>query len=998
MNLPWNNLDWQGLSTIEQQQQLKKLLQTQREQGFQFNQAPLMECTLIQLGEDNYQFIWSHHHILMDGWCSSIIFKEVLSFYEAEVRGETCYLPTPRPYRDYIAWLNSQDQEAALDFWRQTLQGFSAPTPLVVDKTQYQNQQQQGSDYQELELRLSTRVSRKLQSVAQQHHLTLSTIVQAAWALLLSRYSGEKDVVFGVTISGRPASLSGVEEMVGLLINTLPLRLQISPQQQLIHWLQQIQQLMLELQDYSYTPLVDIQSMSEVPGGIPLFESIVVFENYPFDSSLFNEDSSLQFGQIEGFEQTNYPLTVAVMPGDELLVKISYDTVRFESDTIERMLGHLQTIFSAIVADPQQRVAQLPLLSEAEQHQLLVEWNNTQTEYSSNTCIHQLFEAQVERTPDAVAVVFGERSLTYQELNARANQLGHHLQALGVGSETLVGICVERSLDLVVGLLGILKAGGAYVPLDPAYPKERLAYMLSDSQLPVLLTQEKLVAELPEHGAGVVCLDTDWGRISQESEENPVSGVKPENLAYVIYTSGSTGRPKGVLIPHQGLVNHSSAIIQQYSLTANDRVLQFATFSFDVAAEEIFPSWSSGATLVLRPAEMPASLSDFTKFVERESLTVLNLPTPYWQEWVLELSQWESTLPKSLRLVVVGSETVLLERLVVWQQHVGARVSWRNAYGPTETTITATVYQPAIGLGQEKVNSVPIGRPIANTQVYILDSHLQPVPIGVPGELYIGGLGLARGYLNRPELTEKKFIRSPFGDRLYKTGDLVRYLPDGNIEFLGRIDNQVKIRGFRIELGEIEAVLAEHPGVTQVAVIAREDQPGNKRLVAYVLLNPEQEATSSELRRFLKEKLPDYMVPAAFVELEELPLTPNGKVDRRALPAPDLSRSGLKECFVAPRTATEEVLAGIWAEVLGIERGHVGIYNSFFELGGHSLLATQVASRIRQAFQVELPLRSFFEEPTVAVLAEYIEMSRWTVQELEVSATAIEGDIEEGEL
>ncbi|MFM7367894.1 MAG: condensation domain-containing protein, partial [Sphaerospermopsis kisseleviana] len=603
VELPWKNLDWRELSLTEQQQQLSELLSTQREEGFQFNQAPLMECILIQLAENSYKFIWNHHHILIDGWCLPIIFKEVLTFYEAALTGEIAYLPTPRPYRDYIAWLNSQNKEAASEFWRQTLHGFIAPTPMRVNKPQYKHQQQD-SNYFEVELRLSAEVSGELQSVAQQHHLTLSTIVQAVWGLLLSRYSGETDVVFGVTVSGRSGSLSGVENMVGLLINTLPLRLRISPQEQLIPWLQQIQHLMSELQHYSYTPLVDIQALSEVPGGIPLFKSILVFENYPVDSSLLNEDNSLELNEIEGFEQTNYPLTVVAVPGDELLVKISYDTASFEETTMGRMLGHLQTIFAAITENPATTVGELPLLSAAERHQLLVEWNDTAIEYPTDKCIHQLFEAQVERTPDAVAVVFEDQQLTYGELNQRANQLAHHLQTLGVEPEMLVSICVERSLEMVVGLLGILKAGGAYLPLDPNYPQERLDYMLADAGVEILLTQQELLSSLSSHTAQVVCLDTDCYHIAQDYEKNPISDVISKNLAYTIYTSGSTGKPKGVQIIHSAVVNFLCTMRQQLGITADDVLVGVTTFNFDIAMLEIFLPMIVGARVVIAKREV----------------------------------------------------------------------------------------------------------------------------------------------------------------------------------------------------------------------------------------------------------------------------------------------------------------------------------------------------------------------------------------------------------
>ncbi len=947
VKLPWNNLNWRELSTTEQQQQLSELLSTQRRLGFQLNQAPLMGCTLIQLTHDTYKFIWNHHHILMDGWCLSIIFKEVLSFYEAEVRGETCDLLTPRPYRDYIAWLNAQDKEAATEFWQQTLQGFSAPTPLVVDKTQYQNQQQD-SDYLELELRLSGEVSRKLQSVAQEHHVTLSTIVQAAWGLLLSRYSGEQDVVFGVTVSGRTGSLPGVENMVGLLINTLPLRLQISPQEQLIPTLVKIQQLMLELQHYSYSPLVDIQAWSDIPGGIPLFESIVVFENYPFDSSLLNVGGLLHLSEIEGFEQTNYPLTVVAVPGDELLVKISYDTARFESDTIGRMLGHLQTIFSTIAENPQLSVGELPLLSAVERDQLLVEWNDTSREYPTDKCIHQLFEEQVEKTPDAVAVVFENQQLTYLQLNTRANQLADYLLSVGVKAEVLVGICVERSVEMLVGLLGILKAGGAYLPLDPTYPQERLSYMLVDSGVEVLLTQNQLVEDLPKHEAVVVCLDTDWHHIAKHSEKNLITQIISNNLAYSIYTSGSTGKPKGVQILHSAVVNFLCTMRQQPGMTADEVLVGVTTFNFDMATLEIFLPMIVGARLVMAKREVTIDGQQLLDLLINAGVTVMQATPATWR--LLLEAGWQN----SHQLKILCGGEALPQDLA--NQLLARSTSLWNLYGPTETTIWSLISRVEF---QSKL--ISIGRPIANTQVYILDKHLQPVPLGVTGELHIGGAGLARGYLNRPELTIEKFIPNPFSDaksqRLYKTGDLARYLSDGNIEYIGRIDQQVKIRGFRIELGEIETVLNTHPQIQQAVVIAIKDIPGNKRLVAYVVAR-EETLSTKQLRELLKSKLPEYMVPSAFVTLDTLPLTANGKIDHLALPTPDREITREQE-YIAPRTPSEEIIANIFTTVLNVQ--NVSINDNFFTLGGHSLLATQLISRLRLVFGREIPL-SFAQE------------------------------------
>ena len=955
VELPWSNVDWRELSATKQQQQLSEMLSTQRESGFQLNLAPLMSCTLIQLSEQTYQFIWSHHHLLMDGWCLPIIFKEVFSFYEAKLTGKTCNLPTPRPYRDYIAWLSEQDQETASKFWRETLVGFSAPTPLVVDKPQYQNPQPE-SDYQELELRLSDQFSRQLESVARQHYVTLSTLVQGAWALLLSRYSGEQDVVFGVTVSGRSASLDGVETMVGLFINTLPLRVQVSPGDKLIDWWQQIQQLMSQLQTYCYTPLVEIQGMSEVPGGIPLFESILVFENYPVDSSLLNKESLLELEEIESFEQTNYPLTVVAAPVEQLSIKIIYDPLRFDEDTIRRMLGHLQTIFSAIVDNPQQVVEQLPLLSAEERHQLLVEWNDTASEYSKEKCIHQLFSEQVDKTPDAIAVVFDQEQLTYHQLNQRANQLAHHLQSLGVGPEVLVGICVERSFEMVVGLLGILKAGGAYVPLDPNYPQERLTFMVEDAKVSVLLTQTNLVAKLPPSST-TVCLDQPdlvegWSTLVLAP---PM--IKADNLAYVIYTSGSTGRPKGVSVIHRNVVR----LVKQTNFmefSTDDVFLQLAPISFDAATLEIWGPLLNGGKLVILPPHQP-SLLELGQALQRHQITTLWLTAGLFHLMVEEhLADLQG-----LKWLLAGGDVLSVSHIYKAVQGL-PNCQVINGYGPTENT-TFTCCYPVQEV-EPTDRSIPIGYPIANTQVYILDEQQNPVPIGVSGELYTGGDGVARGYHNHAGLTEAKFIENPFGQgRLYKTGDLVRYLCDGKIEYLGRIDHQVKIRGFRIELGEIEAVLSSHPQIQQTVVVVTEDIPGNKRLVAYYV-SEDQSLTTNQVREFLKQKLPDYMVPSAFITLETLPLTPNGKVDRKALPAPE-GEITREHKYVAPRTTIELELTQIWSEVLNITS--VGVQDNFFELGGNSLIAVGLMSRIQQQFHINLPLATLFQSPTIEQLA-----------------------------
>jgi amino acid adenylation domain-containing protein len=1060
VKLPWINHDWRSLTVTSQQERLDSLLQTERTKGFELDKAPLMRCALIQVADDTYQFVWSHHHLLLDGWCLSIILEEIFAFHEAFSRGDDLYLKAPPPYRNYINWLRQQDSSISEKFWRKTLQGFSTPTSLNVDKSR-RNVPNLKQTYDQEEVRLSAIATDTLKSLARQHHLTVNTVIQGAWALLLSRYSGESDVVFGATVSGRPPDLAGVESMVGLFINTLPMRVQLLETAQVLPWLKQLQAQHIDQNQHSYSSLTDIQGWSSVPRGTPLFESILVLENYPDVSSLSEGKKSLQIKTIESFERTNYPLTVVVVPDQELLIQISYDTNRFDTETIVRMLGHFQTLLESIVANPDQKISELPILTEPERHQLLVEWNNTKTEYPQDKCIHQLFEEQVEQSPDAIAVIFENQQLTYRELNTRANQLAHYLQTLGVGPEVLVGICLERSLEMIVGILGILKAGGAYVPLDPAYPQERLAFMLEDATVPVLLTQVSLVEKVSAPQLRVVYLDKDREEIAQQPQENLANRATVENLAYIIYTSGSTGNSKGVAIEHHStiaLVVWAKRIFNSEDLAG---VLAATSICFDLSVFELFVplSWGGKVILIQNALSLP-TLSTATK------VTLINTVPSVLSE-LLQLQE----LLTSVRTINLAGEP-LQSKLVqkIYQQDAVRQVF--NLYGPSEDTTYSTY-----ALVKKQDKAITIGCPIDNTQVYILDSHLQPVPIGVSGELHIGGDGLARGYLNRPELTAEKFIPNPFSDepgsRLYKTGDLARYLPDGNIEFLGRIDHQVKIRGFRIELGEVETALSQHSNVREAIVTVREDVPGDKRLVAYItsnlmpdrlpyqseclleingntlklrtedisnsgiglvdapamtehtpvrlhLLLPEaneaqwfegkvawsrsssvgiqlhltpteqtlldqsitylletqglwkiwQRTIAQSLRQYLKGKLPDYMIPSAFVLMQNLPLTPNGKIDRRALPAPDRAHNQQEEHFAAPRTPTEVAIAAIWAEVLEFQS--VAIHDNFFELGGHSLLAVQIISRIRAAFAIDLPLSCLFESPTIAGLSQAI--------------------------
>ncbi|MBD2772939.1 non-ribosomal peptide synthetase [Iningainema tapete] len=840
-------------------------------------------------------------------------------------------------------------QERQLDYWKQQL---ASAMPLLELPTDYPRPPIQTFSSAIQEFKLNSNLTAQLKILSQQSKTSLFEILLATFAVLLHRYSGQDDICIGSPFTNYKD---------GFFVNTLVLRNQIKENSTFSDFLNQVQYVVLDAhahQDVPFEQVVEALQLEPSPSYHPLCQVMFVLQDSTLDMTPQVKQGTPQFDLSLSMWET----TTGLMGSWE------YNSDLFNDATIARTIGHFQTLLEAIATNPEQEISQLPLLTQPERHQLLFDWNNTQAEYPQDKCIHQLFEEQVERSPDAIAVVFGEEQLTYRELNAKANQLAHYLQNLGVGPEVLVGICVERSLEMLIGLFGILKAGGAYVPLDPTYPPDRLALMLEDSSASVLLTQSKLVEKLLTNSTSVVCIDSNWEKISFHSEDNPSTEVKPENLAYVIYTSGSTGKPKGVLIQHKSLVNYTTAAIALYEIDKCDRFLQFSSISFDVSAEEIYTTLTSGAMLVLRTDAMLDSISIFCHKCIEEKITVLAIPTAYWHELTVFLSQEKFALPPSLRLVIIGGEKALTERWKTWQECVG-QVRLVNNYGPTEATIGATIYD----LSAAKTSAL-IGRPIYNLQTYILDRYQQPVPIGVPGELYIGGDGLARGYLNRPDLTDEKFIPNPFcnqpGSRLYKTGDLVRYLPDGNIEFLGRIDHQVKIRGFRIELGEIEAVLSQHPDVRETVVIARENIAGGKQLVAYVVPHQQAALTNSDLRRFLKEQLPEYMVPSAFVVLESLPITPNGKVDRKSLPAPEI-RLELEQSFVAPRTLIEEVLAGIWVEVLKVER--VGIHDNFLELGGHSLLAIQVISRMRDILGVEFPLRSLFEAPTVIELAQYVE-------------------------
>lgn len=1329
---PWELHDLRGLPPTEQSQRVETWLVADRAQGFDLRRAPLLRLALFHTAEQEHRFVWSFPHILLDGRSFPLVLGEVFACYEAFRRGVDLHLPARRPYRDHIEWLRRQDFSRAEGFWRRLLDGLSGPTPLpsVPGDGGQHGRGEVGTS-------LSRGLTEALTVLAREHGITLSTVVQGAWAILLSRWSGEEDVVFGATRACRRSALPEAEEMIGLFINTLPVRAHVRGEAPLIGWLQELRAQQMAVRPFEHTPLVDVQRWSGMTGGAPLFESIVVFDSALLNSAMRALGPAFAQRHFELREQTTYPLTLYAYAEPELALKLAYDRDRISDGTATRLLGHLHALLTGMADDPQRALAALPLLTEAERHQVLTAWNATRAPYPQEQCIHHLIEAQAARTPDAVALIHRQQRLTYRELNARANQLARYLTTLGVGPDTLVGICIERSVAMVVAILAVHKAGGAYLPLDPTYPRERLAFMLEDAAAPVLLTQQHLKARLPANGPAVVCLDSGWEVIAPLPEHNLNAPVTPANLAYVIYTSGSTGRPKGVMVEHRNVLNFFTGMDAYLTTDPPGTWLAVTSLSFDISVLELLWTLARGFTVVLAdgqahtgPVARPIRFSlmyfasdqggsgddtyalvlDGAKFADRHGFEAVWTPERHFhpfggifpnpsvtsaaiamvtervqiragscvlplhspirvaEEWAVvdnlsrgrvgvafasgwmprdfvlrpetfadakavmardvevvrrlwrgeavpfpgpdgrevpvrilprpvqaELPIWitaagspdtfrlagqlganvlthllgqsveevaekiaiyrearrtaghpgegrvtlmlhtfigededavretvrrpmveylrssmslirgvaasfpvfrhrarhledaddllaglseeetEALLTHAFeryyetsglfgtparcramveRLHAIGVEEIaclidfgvepakvlaslrllaelkdsceaassrndfsvpaLIERhgvthlqctpsmatMLVADDHtrtalrslrqllvggealpsalaaeltalVGGEVL--NMYGPTETTVWSSVQRvrpDSVGA------SVPIGRPIANTRMYILDRHRQPVPVGVPGELWIGGAGVARGYLNRPELTAERFLPDPFvadaAARMYRTGDLARFRPDGTIEFLGRLDHQVKIRGHRIELGEIESRLCEQPGVREAVVIAREDEPGDQRLVAYVVAESGAGLLSAnDLRARLAEVLPDFMLPAHIVFLDALPLTPNNKVDRKALPRP--GDAAPRTVAAAPRDGLEARIAAIWREVLG--RAEVGMDDNFFDLGGHSLLTVQVHRRLQAVVGPRLALTDLFRFPTIRTLAGYLSQN-----------------------
>ena len=964
--------DWRELPEMDHERRLDGLLEEERRRGFDLAVAPLMRLKLVQLSTESYRFIWTHHHLLLDGWSIAILLKEVFADYEAQLRDVDKREPRSRDYRDYIAWLRQHDTSRAKSFWRDYLAGFLAPTPLVVDHAPADAARE--PDTRRARVQLSKQETDRLCAFARRHQLTLNTLVQGAWALLLSRYSRETDVLYGATVAGRPPTFAGIEQMVGLFINTLPVRVRVWPEMSLVAWLRRIQAEQATSREYEHSPLVELQALSEAPRGMPLFESLLVFENYPLDARAFGSGTSLKATDLWWFDQTNYPLTLVATPETEFSLEIFYDAHRFTGDVVQRMLDHLHTILDSFTTNPNQTVAHISLVTASERSVLLSQWNDTRKESSwLSQCVHQLFEEQVRKTPDQIALVAGAEQLTYRELNARANCLAHYLLRNGVKTESRVCICLEPGVEMIVAALGVLKAGAAYVPLDPTYPESRLAFMLNDCGARVLLTESRLLdGRLPHDAARAVCLDTERAEIMRESPTDPAVKVLGDNLVYVIYTSGSTGRPKGAGVTHAGFVNLVNWFVSEFGLTVRERVLIISSFSFDLTQKDIFAPLTVGGQLHF-PTSTFYDPAQIVETISRNGITMLNCtPSAFYP--LIDDAGPRFEKVASLRHVFLGGEPINLSRLREWMstEHFNAEIV--NTYGPTECTDTCSSFR-LIDL-ENSTSAPPIGKPNDNAELLILNEHLNLVPQGVAGELCVGGVGVGRGYLNNSSLTAERFVPHAYssvpGARLYRTGDLTRHLPDGNIEFLGRLDHQVKVAGYRIELGEVETAMVQHQAVKECVVVVRTEANSDARLVAYVV--PEQNAPPFDapmLHRYLADRLPAHMIPSVFVLLEQLPLTPGGKVDRRALPASGTLGTGTGPDYVSPRTPVEEALAGIWRDVLGVER--VGIHDNFLDLGGQSMLAMRSVSVMRQLFRIEIPLRVLFESENLEELAQKLK-------------------------
>jgi amino acid adenylation domain-containing protein len=980
----------------ERLKQAREMANQESQRPFTLSSGPLLRTSLISLASDDYVLVIVMHHIISDGWSVGVLIKELIALYEAHSRKQESGLAElPIQYADFAHWQRNRMTGDVLDrqlaYWRNQLRG---QLPVLELPSRSARPPRHTINGAVRVWELPRDVAEGIKSLSQREGATLFMTLLAAFKVLLMRYSSQQDILIGTPIANR--NRAELEPLIGMFINTLVLRTDLSGEPSFRELLSRVKEVAVGAyanQEVPFEKLVEELQPERDLARTPVFQVMFVMQNNPIPA-LKMDGISMTPLIIEG-ATSKFDLTLSIMEEAEgkLSGWLEYNSDLFDRPMVERMMGHYNTLLRGIIGNPEEKISRFQILTDTEQYRILTEFNQTSCNYDLETSVHHLFETQAERTPSALALIYEDQKLTYEELNNKANDLACYLRGIGIGPDALTGILMERSVEMVVAILGVLKAGGAYVPLDPTYPADRLSFMVEDAQIRLVLTQQHLFEQRSDWDLETICLDAEWDRIAAKgdrrtSNEEPAEArSSAEDMAYVIYTSGSTGRPKGVMTPHRAVTNMILWMQDVYKMTPADRLLQKTAFSFDASVWEFFWPLVTGATLVVARPYAEKDGDYMVKTLREEKITILQL-VPSLLKLLVQQEGFEDC--QGLRHVFCGGEALpgvvcdgFFERL--------PQAELTNVYGPTETTMHVTVLECGIG-SKEKV--MPIGRPVGNTHAYILDERMQPVPIGIPGELYIGGAQVARGYLNRPELTTERFIDDPYskqdGCKLYRTGDLVRFRDDGIIEFLGRIDHQVKIRGYRIELGEIESVTRQHEAVSDAIVIAREDLPGEKHLVAYVVARTEHSLKVSDLRNHLLAKLPDYMVPAAFVLLDSLPLLSNGKVNLKALPPPTHSRQAIEQEYVAPRNETEQALVAIFEEVLGIEK--VGAEDNFFLLGGHSLSATQVITRVRDALHADVPLRRMFETPTVAALALAVEEFRSQPDEDRIEVVSRDSD------
>lgn len=997
VQLDLNVEDWTGVPVAEQTQKLTAFLQADRIKGFALNRPPLMRLSLIKKSADLYAFVWSFHHLLLDGWSLSMVLQEMVQFMQAYEQGKSLELPSPPPYRDYIAWTRKQNMEVAADYWRNALAGYQKPTPLPLINESHKWMETEDA-YEELHEELTEAESSYLLDFTRKNQLSINHVLQAAWALLLSRYSGEREVIFGTLLSGRPVGLAGSDRMIGLFTNLLPFRMDVDPEKPVLEWLQEIRERGFELIQYEHSPLIDIHQWTGIPHGKSMFDTFLSFENFPWrtltkeanltpvDGILRAQASELEILDVEYIERTNFPLCMMVVPGPRLKMRMPYDRSLYSEGAARQLAGHYRHLILQLIGHPEQRLGQLGLLLPEEWQLQMEGWNATDFPLPWDKCIHELLEAQVEKTPHAVALRYEAETVSYDRFNRKANQIAHHLLAQGVGSGQVVAVLADRNPDFIAAVLAIFKIGAAYLPLDPNHPVDRLQTILEQSGTAFLITSEpyQRLGQSASIGLNARLLDLKDLAEVPGAEHNPGLRVDTQSLAYVIFTSGSTGKPKGAMIAHDGMLNHMSAKIKDLKMGPDTLVSQDAAQTFDISVWQFLAALLVGGSVQIFPdevARLPVRLMDE---VARTGCTVLEVVPSFLGVMLEEIRYRQGQRPdfSALKILLSSGETLSPAMARQWFDCF-PEIPVLNMWGATECSDDVTHGLLTAPPGLDVVN-LSVGKPILNMKIYLLDPQGLPVPVGVAGEIYVGGVGVGLGYLNNPEATAKAFVHHTFPQlgrmRLYKTGDLGRYLADGNIEFIGRTDFQVKIHGYRIELGEIEAALNKLSEVAEALVIAYSDAADkdkkDARLVAYV--KPRGEGLEEAwLRTQLLASLPEYMVPANFVVLNEFPLTVNGKVDRKALPVPEQAPVTAQE-IVAPRTETEALLAKYWMELLKLET--VGVYHNFFALGGHSLLATQVISRVKDGLGIQLPIRALFESPTIAGLAERIDTLKAIIQ------------------